>query len=102
MNLVNLEEAKLYISYDSDVMDSEIKRQVNAIEGYLFNATGIDWGKIDEDSLETSDTAKASKAVAKDYVLFRLRCDYYNDHTEMNDKRLSFLINQLKVAALMV
>ena len=93
MKLITLEEAKLYISYDSDVMDNEIERQVNAIEGYLFNGTGVDWSEVDDE---------ASKAVAKDYVLVRLRCDYYNEYNEMNIWRLQSMINQLKVAAHMV
>lgn len=93
MKLVELEEAKLYISYDSDVMDIEIIRQINAIEGYLVNGTGVDWSEVEDE---------ASKQVAKDYVLFRLRCDYYNEYTEMNIWRLQSMINQLKIAAHMV
>ena len=42
MQLVTLAEAKDRLSYDFNDKDSEIKGLINAIEGYLTIATGLD------------------------------------------------------------
>ena len=86
--LVTLDEAKKRLSYEYEDKDGEIQAMVEAIESYLFFATGVDWSE--------SDNEKA-KALAKEYILLKLHLDYYSAHTEIDDLRLTNAIKQLQV-----
>lgn len=92
MELVTLAEAKERLSIDFDYKDGEIENLVNSIEGYLSIGTGLKLKELEKDSDVWS--------VARAYVMLRLYLDYYGAHTEIDDKRLGYIINQLKVAAL--
>ncbi len=95
MNIVTLAEAKNRLSIDFNTKDDEITLLVNYIESYLSNATGIKFG--DYAYIPTDDNSV--KNLAKEYVLLRLYLDYYNAHTEIDDTRLTGIINMLKVMA---
>lgn len=128
MQLVTLAEAKERLSIDFNDKDGEITGLINAIEGYLFNATGLNLKTLraeidkaepkkevddilpdDSDLIETlSDEEEVNEHllsvayVAKEYVLLKAYLDYYGAHTELDDKRLTSLIKQLQVSALAV
>lgn len=95
MVLVTLAEAKERLSIDFDTKDSEITGMINAIEGYLFNATGLDFTYS-----YITDDLDFNRNLAKEYVLLSLYLDYYNAHTEIDDLRLTKIMKQLQVAAL--
>lgn len=84
MQLVTLAEAKERLSIDFNTKDSEITGLVNAIEGYLFNATGLNLkalkAEIDKVGTleEINEPLLATAYVAKKYVLLRAYLDYYN------------------------
>ncbi len=108
MQLVTLAEAKERLSIDFDAKNSEITGLVNAIEGYLFNATGLDL-KVLKDEIVKEETLEeynqqlsATAYVAKEYVLLKLYLDYYGAHTEIDNLRLTNLMKQLQVSALAV
>lgn len=94
MNIVTLAEAKERLSIDFDTKDNEIGILVNSIESYLSFATGL---KLD-DSYIANDSDPVYN-LAKEYVLYKLYLDYYNDHNETNDLRLTSILGQLKVIA---
>ncbi len=94
MKLITLNEAKDRLSIDFNYKDGEIESRVNSIEGYLTIATNLDLSRLSKNS--------EMRAVAREYVFLSLWCDYYDAHTELNDKRLSRLIGQLQVIALAV
>lgn len=106
MQLVTLAEAKERLSIDFDSKDGEITGLINAIEGYLFTATGLDLKALKdeiakEETLEPySEQILATAYVAKEYVLLRAYLDYYGAHTEIDDLRLTMLVKQLQVSAL--
>lgn len=126
MQLVTLAEAKERLSIDFDTKDGEIKGLVNAIEGYLFNATGLNLkalrAEIDKaekteiekplpddefiemlsDEEEVNEQLLAVAYVAKEYVLLKAYLDYYGSHTEIDNLRLTNLMKQLQVSALAV
>lgn len=108
MQLVTLAEAKERLSIDFSTKDGEITGLLNAIEGYLYNATGLDLkalkAEIDkEQTLEEIDQSLLFIAyVAKEYILLKAYLDYYNIHTEIDDLRLTNLIKQLQVSALSI
>lgn len=95
MNIVTLEEAKERLSIDFDTKDNEITIMTNSIESYLSFATGIDFGEY---AYVPTDSDLVHN-VAKEYVLLKLYLDYYNAHTEIDNLRLTNMINQLKVVA---
>lgn len=92
MVLVTLTEAKERLSIDFNTKDSEITGMVNAIESYLYFATGLKFTT----PLVENDITK----LAKEYVLLSVYLDYYNAHTEIDDLRLTKIMKQLQVAAL--
>lgn len=92
MNIVTLVEAKERLSIDFDTKDNEITIMTNSIESYLSFATGIELSTLQTDNVNVYN-------VAKEYVLLKLYLDYYNAHTEIDDLRLTNMINQLKVVA---
>ena len=125
MQLVTLAEAKERLSIDFDTKDGEIKGLVNAIEGYLFNATGLNLkvlrAEIDKaepkteiekplpddelieplsDEEEVNEQLLSVAYVAKEYVLLKAYLDYYGAHTEIDNLRLTNLMKQLQVSAL--
>ena len=106
MQLVTLAEAKERLSIDFDTKDSEITGLVNAIEGYLFNATGLDFKALKAETLKDGTLEEVNKPllstayVAKEYVMLKLYLDYYNAHTELDDLRLTNLMKQLQISAL--
>lgn len=108
MQLVTLAEAKERLSIDFDSKDGEITGLINAIEGYLFTATGLDLKAlkaeiVKEETLEPYNPLLLAAAhVAKDYVLFSVYLDYYHEHNETNDLRQTRYIKQLQVDALAV
>lgn len=108
MQLVTLAEAKERLSIDFSTKDGEIIGLVNAIEGYLFNATGLNLKALkaeltkEEANEEVNESTLSMAYVAKEYVLLRVYLDYYNAHTEIDDLRLTSLIKQLQVSALTV
>lgn len=107
MQLVTLLEAKERLSIDFNDKDKEITGLINAVEGYLATATGLDLTKlkdeiIKDETLETVDSLLLSTAyVAKEYILLKTYLDYYMAHTEIDDYRLTLLIKQLQINALM-
>lgn len=114
MKLITLAEAKDRLSLDFDYKDNEIESRVDSIEGYLSIATGLDLARLraeldknnsnDVDLLPDdppNENLLDVAADAREYVLLRLYLDYYAVHTEIDDRRLNFIINQLKVAALL-
>lgn len=92
--LVTLEEAKNRLSIDFDYKDKEIESRITSIEGYLKFATGIQ----DFELVENEDFLN----VAKDYILLKLFLDYYLAYTEIDNNRLTALMKQLQVMALVV
>lgn len=108
MQLVTLAEAKERLSIDFGSKDGEITGLINAIEGYLFTATGLDLKAlkdeiVKEETLEPySEQLLATVYVAKEYVLLKAYLDYYGAHTEIDDLRLTMLMKQLQVSALAV
>ena len=98
MNLVTLEEAKDRLSIDFDTKDNDITLMTNSIESYLSFATGVDFGEYAIAPLASDNFVN----LAKEYVLLKLYLDYYNTHTELDDARLTQIMKQLQVAALMV
>lgn len=108
MQLVTLAEAKERLSIDFSDKDGEITGLLNAIEGYLSTATGLDLKTlkaeiVKEETLEPfSEQILATAYVAKEYVLLKVYLDYYGAHTEIDDLRLTMLIKQLQVSALAV
>lgn len=99
MKLVTLEEVKERLSIDFDFKDNEITSLTNAAEGYLFLATGCDFSNykdsVDEVQMNTYQTAK-------EWVLLKTYLDYYGAHTEIDDLRLTNLMKQLQVYAVVV
>ena len=95
MNIVTLAECKERLSIDFDTKDNEITIMANSIESYLFFATGL---KIEYEIV--LDGMDNTLNLAKEYVLFKLYLDYYNAQTELDDRRLQSMLNQLKVVAL--
>ena len=92
MALLELAEAKQRLSIDFDTMDEVIKGKIDAIEGYLYFATGIkDWSIVDNE---------AAKNLAKEYVGLSLYLDYYSAYSELEQKRLTAMIKQLQMEAL--
>ena len=108
MQLVTLAEAKERLSIDFNDKDGEITGLINAIEGYLINATGLDLKAlkdeiVKEETLEEyNQQLLATAYVAKDYILLKAYFDYYGAHTEIDDLRLTNLMKQLQVSALAV
>lgn len=88
--LVSLSEAKERLSIDFDDQNDEIESRISSIMAYIENATGIsekDFGNL-ENSVQN---------LAKDYVLKSLYYDYYDQHTELNDRRLTMIMKQLQL-----
>lgn len=106
MQLVTLAEAKERLSIDFDTKDSEIMGRINAIEGYLTKATGLDLKALKDEIIkegmleEYNEQLLATAYVAKEYVLLKAYLDYYSAHTEIDDLRLTNLMKQLQVSAL--
>lgn len=94
MNIVTLAECKNRLHIDFDDSDSDIEIMANSIESSLFIATGL---TFEYTTLPTySDTALN---LAKEYVLLKLYLDYYEKHTEIDNKRLTYLMKQLQMVA---
>ena len=89
MSLVTLEEMKEKLSVDFSTKDTEIQSLIKFAEGYLRNATGIDYSKLESDD--------HVKDVAREWVFLRVYLDYYIAHTEIDDKRLTAMMKQLQV-----
>lgn len=89
-SLVSLEEAKDRLAIDFDTKDGEIEARIESIMAYIEYATGIK--KEDFASLSNS-----VQELAKDYVLKTLYFDYYDLHSELNDRRLTMIIKQLQL-----
>jgi hypothetical protein len=89
MNIVTLADCKERLSIDFDTKDNEITLMANSIESYLFFATGLE-----------NITTERTLNLAKEYILFKLYLDYYNAHTELDDRRLTAILKQLQVVAL--
>lgn len=108
MQLVTLAEAKERLSIDFNSKDGEITGLINAIEGYLYTATGLKLTAlkaeiVKEETLELYNAQLLAAAYeAKEYVLLRAYLDYYGAHTEIDDLRLTALMKQLQVSALAV
>lgn len=88
--LVSLNEAKEKLGIDFDNKDDEIRSMISSVMAYIENATGIkekDFGNL-ENSVQD---------LAKDYVLKSLYYDYYDQHSELNDKRLTMIMKQLQL-----
>ena len=89
MNIVTLAECKERLSIDFDTKDTDITIMANSIESYLFFATGLKDIKIEE-----------VKNLAKEYILLKLYLDYYNAHTELDDRRLTAIMKQLQLVGI--
>ena len=89
MNIVTLAECKERLSIDFDTKDTDITIMANSIESYLFFATGLKDIKIEE-----------VKNLAKEYILLKLYLDYYNAHTELDDRRLTAIMKQLQIVGI--
>lgn len=89
--LVSVSEAKERLSIDFDDQNDEIESRISSIMAYIENATGIsekDFGNL-ENSIQN---------LGKDYVLKSLYYDYYDQHTELNDRRLTMIMKQLQMS----
>lgn len=89
MNIVTLAECKERLSIDFDTKDTDITIMANSIESYLFFATGLR-------SIATEEV----KNLAKEYILLKLYLDYYNAHTELDDRRLTAIMKQLQLVGI--
>ena len=90
MNIVTLAECKDRLHIDFNDSDSDIEIMANSIESSLFFATGIDFNSTVDDR---------TKDLAKEYVLLKLYLDYYEKHTEIDNKRLTYIMKQLQLVA---
>lgn len=91
--IATLAEGRTRLSIDFSDRDDEIQSRMNAIIGYLVFATGIK-------EAEYENLDDEIKALAKEYVLSCLFYDYYDLHTELNDRRLTAIIKQLQCLAM--
>ena len=89
MNIVTLAECKERLSIDFDTKDTDITIMANSIESYLFFATGL-----------RSVVTEEVKNLAKEYILLKLYLDYYNAHTELDDRRLTAIMKQLQLVGI--
>lgn len=89
MNLVTLAECKERLHIDFSDSDGDITIMANSIESSLYYATGL--------SQPITDTT--TLALAKEYILLKLYLDYYEKHTELDERRLTYIIKQLQLVA---
>ena len=90
MEIVTLAECKDRLHIDFNDNDSDITVMANSIESSLYFATGLDFsGTIDV----------KVKDLAKEYVLLKLYLDYYEKHTEIDTRRLTYIMKQLQLVA---
>ena len=92
MNIVTLAECKERLSIDFDTKDSEITIMASSIESYLFFGAGIEGDSLNDEKV---------LALAKEYILLKLYLDYYNAHTQIDDMRLTAIMKQLQVVAML-
>lgn len=90
MNIVTLAECKDRLHIDFNDSDSDIEIMANSIESSLYFATGIDFNVTIDDKV---------KDLAKEYVLLKLYLDYYEKHTEIDNRRLTYIMKQLQLVA---
>jgi hypothetical protein len=90
MNIVTLAECKNRLHIDFNDSDSDIEIMANSIESSLYFATGIDFNGTIDDKV---------KDLAKEYVLLKLYLDYYEKHTEIDNRRLTYIMKQLQLVA---
>lgn len=108
MNIVTLAECKERLSIDFDTKDNEITIMANSIESKLFIGAGIRpnfLSKVQSSNLvsETKlETANYVYNIAKEYVLLKLYLDYYNAHTQLDDMRLTSMMKDLQVLAVLL
>lgn len=94
MQIITLAEAKEFLSIDFDTKDNEITIRVNAIESYLFHATGLEFNN-------SNDSSKILN-LAKDYVLTKLYLEYYpTENSQFAQLKLTNIMKQLQVLAKM-
>lgn len=92
MNIVTLAECKTRLSIDFNTNDSDITIMADGIESDLLLSIGL---------THTSISAGSPFAnLCKTYILTRLYIEYYNDTNELNDLKLTRIMNKLQVEAL--
>lgn len=96
MKIVTLAECKERLHIDFNDSDSDITVMANSIESSLFFATGLTF-----DFAPAPDDTDDILNLAKEYILTKLEIDYYKQHSELNNARLTYIIKQLQVAALL-
>ena len=110
MNIVTLAECKERLSIDFDTKDNEITIMANSIESKLFIGAGINSKQLAEQysgkELILNETQKEfvenAYNTSKEYILFKLYLDYYNAHTELDDRRLTSMMKDLQVMAVLL
>jgi hypothetical protein len=110
MNLVTLSECKERLSIDFDTKDNEISIMANSIESKLFIGAGINSKRLAEQYKDKELILNESQKeiientynTSKEYVLFKLYLDYYNAHTELDDRRLTSMMKDLQVLAVLL
>ena len=90
MNIVTLSDCKNRLHIDFNDSDSDIEIMANSIESSLYFATGIDFN---------STVDVRTKDLAKEYVLLKLYLDYYEKHTDIDNRRLTYIMKQLQLVA---
>lgn len=110
MNIVTLAECKERLSIDFDTKDTDITIMANSIESKLFIGAGINSKRLAErysdKELISNETEKLlvenAYNTSKEYILFKLYLDYYNAHTELDDRRLTSMMKDLQVMAVLL
>ena len=90
--LVNVADAKRRLSIDFDNQDIELQSRIDAIMSYVTYSTGIK-------AYEFASLDAEIQNLAKEYILSALYYDYYDQRTELNNKRLTCMMKQLQVLA---
>ena len=109
MNIVTLAECKERLSIDFDTKDNEITIMANSIESKLFIGAGINSKQLAKQYSEKELLNETQKELienayntSKEYILFKLYLDYYNAHTELDDRRLTSMMKDLQVMAVLL
>ena len=94
MNIVTLAECKNRLHIDFNDSDSDIEIMANSIESSLYFATGL---KFEYTTIPTYSDEILN--LAKEYLLLKLYLDYYEKHTEIDNRRLTYIMKQLQLVA---
>lgn len=107
MNIVTLSDCKERLSIDFDTKDNEITVMANSIESKLFIGAGISGKTLVEIKNSVLDDSQKEIVentynTAKEYILTKLYMDYYDAYTELNNNRLTGMMKDLQVMAVLI